>query len=548
MNRFLPIVLCIAFPVLLLAQNQTDSLLNVLDKTVDNYQIYSNQKEEKLDQFKALLKQASTDNQRYDICGKLYDEYSSYKSDSALIYARKKLQIAERLNDKRSLTDSRLNLASIMGIAGMYKESMDILNKININETPDLKAYYFHIYRTVYGFMADYAASSQDKIRYEEVTAAFRDSLLIVNAKNSGPHVMVKSDQLIVGKQYDEALKLLLEYYPTIQENIHDKAIIAYSISLAYEGKNDRELEKHWLVISAINDLQSATKEYISLRNLAFLLYEDGDLNRAYQYIKRSLDDALFCNARLRTFEISKMIPIIDKAYQQQSKARQRLMMITLISISILTLLLMVAVILVYRQMKKLAVARKNLNDANQQLNALNLDLSAANHQLEETNHNLMEANLIKEVYIGRFMDQCSVYINKLDEYRRHLHKMSLKGKVDDLLNEIVSTKFIDEELKEFYANFDRTFIQLFPDFIEEISDLLVDDDEIKLKSGEILNSGLRVFALIRLGIKDSEKISFFLRYSVTTIYNFRTKFRNKAKGPRDEFESKVMQIGTFKK
>jgi hypothetical protein len=548
MKRFISFFLGLVFPFVILAQNDIDSLLNVLDKTVDNFQLYSNLKEEKLNQLKDLLKQTSTDNQRYEICGKLYDEYSSYKSDSALVFARKKLQIAEKLNDKRYLTDSRLNLASMMGIAGMYKESMDILNKIDINETPELKAYYFHIYRTVYGFMADYASSCQEKTHYEEITAAFRDSLLIVNAQNSGPHVMVKSDQLIISKKYDEALKLLLDYYPSITENIHDKAIIAYSIALAYAGKKNHSLEKRWLAISAINDLQSATKEYISLRNLAFLLYEDGEVDRAYQYMKRSLDDALFCNARLRTFEISKMMPIIDKAYQKQSTARQRLMMITLISISFLSLLLMIAVFLIYRQMKKLALARQNLNDANLQLKELNNELFFTNNQLEETNHTLVEANLIKEVYIGRFMDQCSVYINKLDEYRRHLHKMSLKGKVEDLLNEIVSTKFIDEELKEFYANFDRTFIQLFPDFIEELNDLLVDNEELKLKPGEILNSGLRVFALIRLGIKDSEKISFFLRYSVTTIYNFRTKFRNKAKGPRDEFELKVMQIGTFKR
>ena len=134
-----------------------------------------------------------------------------------------------------------------------------------------------------------------------------------------------------------------------------------------------------------------------------------------------------------------------------------------------------------------------------------------------------------------------------MDEYRRHLNKISLTGKTDDLSNEIKSTKFIDEELKEFYSNFDSTFVQLFPSFIEELSNLMVDDDEVKLKHGEILNTGLRVFALIRLGIKDSDKISFFLRYSATTIYNCRTRFRNKAKGPRNEFEANVMQIAAFK-
>ena len=200
-----------------------------------------------------------------------------------------------------------------------------------------------------------------------------------------------------------------------------------------------------------------------------------------------------------------------------------------------------------HRQMKKLAVARKNLSVANEQLISLNQELSSTNNQLKHTNETLQESNLIKEVYIGRYIDQCSVYLNKLDEYRRHLNKISIAGKKDELLNEIKSTKIIDEELKEFYSNFDSTFMQLFPSFIEELRELMIDDEEIKLKSGEILNTGLRVFALIRLGIKDSDKISFFLRYSATTIYNCRTRFRNKSKGPRNEFEAKVMQIGVFK-
>jgi len=324
-----------------------DSLLKVLDKTVDNFQYYSNQKEEQLNKLKDLLKYTSSDTQRYQICGKLYDEYKIYKSDSALSYARKKLEIAERMNSTQSLMDARLNLAAIMGITGMYKESMDMLGTVNVAGFSFLKPYYFHIYRTVYGFMADYAVSTQVKKQYEKITDAYRDSLLVFNPPSSSTYIMVKSDQLIVNKKYDEALKLLLEYFPTINNNVHDKAIIAYSIALAYEGKKERELEKHWLAISAINDIESATKEYISLRNLAFLLYEDGDVDRAYSYMKRSLDDALFCNARLRTYEISMMMPIIDKAYQHQTESRQRLMMYTIIIVSILSFLLLIAIIFV---------------------------------------------------------------------------------------------------------------------------------------------------------------------------------------------------------
>jgi hypothetical protein len=195
--------------------------------------------------------------------------------------------------------------------------------------------------------------------------------------------------------------------------------------------------------------------------------------------------------------------------------------------------------------MKRLAIARKNLNEANLQLHNLNNELSDTNTQLNATNKTLLEANIIKEEYIGRYMDQCSVYIDKLDDYRRLLNKTATAGKIEDLLQALKSKQFIEDELKEFYTNFDSTFLQLFPTFVEEFRTLLIDDEEIQIKQGELLNTELRIFALIRLGITDSVKISHFLRYSLSTIYNYRTKLRNKAAGPRDEFEMNVMQIGT---
>ncbi|MEA4852078.1 MAG: DUF6377 domain-containing protein [Paludibacter sp.] len=531
----------------LFANNDIDSLLKVLDSSVDNYQVFSNQKEEQLNKLKDLLKYINNDDQRYKICGQLYDDYKSYKSDSALTYAQKKLQIAEKMNNRWNLTDAKLNLASIMGTSGMYKESMDILETINIQDNPDLKAYYFHVYRTVYGFMADYTVSTREKERYNKLVSNFRDSLLVVNPPNSETHIMVKTDQLIANKKSDEAIKILLTYYPTIKNDKHTRAIIAYCISVTYQKQQNRENEKKWLIISAINDIQSATKDYISLRSLAFLLYKEGDIDRAYKYIKRSLEDALFCNARLRTYEISQMLPIIDQAYQHQSQARQRQLVISLISISLLSVFLLIAVLSVYRQMRKLSVARKDLSQANKLLNDLNKELSETNKLLKHSNETLSEANLIKEEYIGRYMDQCSAYIDKLDDYRRLLNKTATAGKIDDLIQAIKSKQFIEDELKEFYTNFDSTFLQLFPTFVEEFSALLVDNEEIQLKSGELLNTELRIFALIRLGISDSVKISHFLRYSLSTIYNYRTKLRNKSAVPRDEFESYVMKIGMEK-
>ena len=349
-------------------------------------------------------------------------------------------------------------------------------------------------------------------------------------------------EKLIVRCQYDEAIRMLMEYYNKPSLDDHSKAMLTYTLSEGYRLKGDKQGQKHYLALSAIADLKSAVKEYVSLRKLASLVYDEGDIDRAYNYLKCSLEDATLCNARLRTLEISQVFPIIDQAYQLKTKRQQQEMKVSLICISLLSVFLLVAIFFVYKQMKKVAAARREVVDTNTLLQELNEELHDSNSQLKEMNHTLSEANYIKEEYIGRYMDQCSTYLDKMDLYRRSLNKIAAAGRVEELYKAIKSSRFLDEELKEFYANFDMTFLQLFPNFVEEFNALLT--EPMQPKPGELLNTELRIFALIRLGITDSTKIAQFLRYSVTTIYNYRTRVRNKALGERDEFETKVMQIG----
>lgn len=545
MNRFLTVLIAFLFPVFLFAQNNSEQLLQELDQTVADYQLYSDKKEIQVNKLKELLLSTSSDIQKYDVYGKLYAEYKSYQSDSALIYARKSFRIAEKLNDIEKLNHARLNLASIMGTLGMYKEATDILNRINITTSPELKGYYFTVNSAVYGYMSDYAASLQEKKKYIVLTKKYRDSSLNYYKPQSSAYIMAKSSTLLDAGKHKETLTLLLNYFPNIAQNSDDRAVIAYIISQAYRQKKDFNQEKKWLTISAISDLQLAKKEYISLRSLAFLMYENGDIDRAYKYIKRSLEDALFCNARLRTYEISKMLPIINEAYQKQNETNRFQLVLFLISASILSMFLLAVLFLLFKQMKKLSKAKQDLSLANSKLSELNTELNTFNEKLNETNYTLTEANLLKEIYIGRYMDQCSDYIGKLDEYRRKLNVMATTGKMNDLISAVKSKQFVENELAAFLTNFDKTFLQLFPNFIPEFSALLIDEEAIQLKEGELLNTELRIFALIRLGIKDSAKISTFLRYSVSTIYNYRSQLKNKAAGPREDFEANVMRIGT---
>ena len=545
MKKVILIFVTIVLSGLLYAKDNksTDALLREIDGIIKNRQTYGAEKEARIADLKKLLVEAASDEQRYGFCGRLFDEYRAYNLDSSFVYAQRKEELAHRLNKLDYLDDSAMNMAEVMGTTGMYKEALELLGKIDKKTLPDyLYGYYYHLYRTIYGLMGDYAVTEKAKKEYYWMTDLYRDSLLQINASDSLGHALVMADKCIVHARYDEAIDMLMEYYSKPSLDDHAQAMITYTISEGYRLKGDKQGQKHYLALSAIADLKSAVKEYVSLRKLASLVYEEGDIDRAYNYLKCSLEDATLCNARLRTLEISQVFPIIDQAYQLKTKRQQQEMKVSLICISLLSVFLLVAIFFVYKQMKKVAAARREVIDTNTLLQELNEELHDSNSQLKEMNHTLSEANYIKEEYIGRYMDQCSTYLDKMDLYRRSLNKIAAAGRVEELYKAIKSSQFLDEELKEFYANFDVTFLQLFPSFVEDFNALLT--EPMQPKPGELLNTELRIFALIRLGITDSTKIAQFLRYSVTTIYNYRTRVRNKAVGERDEFEAKVMQIG----
>lgn len=528
--------------------SRADSLLLKLDQAIKERPIYMEQKELKLVELKRLLHRQIPDEERFAILGTLLDEYRSFNTDSALHMAEEREQIAIRLGNREYIDNARMNKADVLGMTGMYKEVMDLMRNIHIDRLPvDIHPYYYHIYRTVYGLMADYAVTAYEKKLYTELTDKYRDSLLLVNKDNLLIHTLIQSDQYNVRNEYDKAIRLLTDYLALQKDYEHDVAICAYTLSESYRLKGGKEKEKEYLIVSAMADMKTAVREYISLRKLAVLLYQEGDIEHAYSYVKICMEDAAACNARLRKLEILEIFPIINDAYQQKTEKQQEQMKWALVSISLLSLFLLLAIFYVYKQMKKVAAARREVIDANKRLKELNDELHLSNAQLKEANHSIAENSYLKEEYIGRYMDQCSVYLEKMDNYRRSLGKIAATGNVEELYKNIKSSKFIEGELKEFYTNFDNTFLQLFPTFVEDFNALLADDEQISLKAGERMNTELRIFALIRLGITDSVKIAQFLRYSVTTIYNYRTKVRNKAAGDRDLLEQEVMTIGKSK-
>ena len=508
----------------------TASLLDTLDITLRESHKYIDARRAKIAGLKAELARAATDAERYRLAGRLREEYRSFDIDSALYFANEKMAVARRIGNASYISDARMNLAEMSGVHGMYKEALDYIDSVDkgVLDVYQME-YYYHVYRNIYGLMADNCSNAVIKKRYLALTDSYRDSILLVNNPESFNYVIVKADKDNVHGRYNEAIKLLKDSYSKF-DNIHSKALLDYSLAMAYAGKGDTANEKRHLILSAISDIRSGIREYTSLRLLAVLLYKEGDVDRAYAYMTRCMDDAAACNSLWRIYEVQKAFPVINKVYHHKLDRQRRIIFCSLVFIILLTLFLAVAILVIKKQMRKVSAARRQAQEANVRLRELNRELSESSH--------------IKEEYIAHYIDQCSLYIDKMDKYRKHLQKVAQKGGAKELFEEIRSKSFIDNELKDFYAQFDDSFLNLFPNFVDDFNNLLVPEQRIRLKPGEKLNTELRIFALIRLGISSSTKIANFLRYSVTTIYNYRVKLRNAAAGDREKFDDAVMMIG----
>ena len=522
------------------AKNTTFPTLEDLDKVVANQQIYTNARLRMLDSLKSDLRKANELHKKYAIEKELFAGYQSFVVDSALLYAQKKLSLAQRLNDAEELSYSYLDVASMLIKGGNYKEANEMLQRLNMrNASSNLRNYYYTVNQDLYTTLQTVSLTANERKLYNEKSSLYKDSILSLKLD---PSVWVVTDRMMDKHRYKDALQILLKEYPTLNVDDRRMAYVAYSISDIYRLLGNREKEKQYLIVSAIADIKSAVKEYISLRRLATLLYEDGDIERSYLYMKRALEDAIYCNARLRVIEVSDIMPIINKAYEDKTQREKHITLLALVSISVLSLMLIGLVFLLRRQMKKLSVTQRALRDKNAELYQLNDVLSKTNDALSESNDSLSEASRIKDMYIAQFMTECSTYIDKMELYRKQLRKVATTGSKAELLDILKSPTFIEKEVDAFFATFDATFLSLFPNFVHDFNQLLLPESQVVNKKDKRLNTELRICALIRLGISDNERLAAFLRCSKATIYSYRSRTRLKSLQP-DLFEEQLMNL-----
>lgn len=527
------------------AESNLDSLLVNLDQTILQHEIYKDRREARIRELKGkATKTAPNSIAAYQLNDSIYREYKSYMCDSAVLYLTKNIRIARNLRDQEREYKSKLLLASLHAATGMYQEAIDVLEEVRREDLPaSLARDYYACKEQVYREISGNSRDPQSIRRYEDKSFVYRDSLAMMLPEDAGKRVELQELALRADGHTDEALRINDTRLAKIPFGTPEYALTSYQRAMIYRQKKDREKEKYYLALSSLSDIQSAITDHAFLWMLADLLLKDGDIERAYHYIRFSWDETNRFRARSRSWQSADILSLIDKNYQATIEGKNRILVAYLTLISVLTLLLISAIVYIYRQMKRLAEARNHLQETNEQLKVLNGELYQMNDRLQSANLELSESNRIKEEYIGRFMSLCSSYIDKLDGYRRMVYKMVSSGQIGELVKVTRSSKGLEAELNALYKNFDTAFLHLFPNFVTQFNSLLLEDEQVVLKRDELLNTELRIFALIRLGINDSSQIAEFLRYSVNTIYNYRAKVKNKACVSRDDFENLVREI-----
>lgn len=507
----------------------TLSILDTLDAAIARKGEYRIRKEARIQDLHRRLDRVVTPLNRYELYKELFEEYLHYQADSAVHYLNQSAALLPIEGHTDLEEEVAINRAAVLGVMGLYADAMHLLKKVDATRLgADLLMSYYHACRTCYGWLADYTIERRVKRKYLADTDRYRDSILLCAPRQLDRDI-VRAEKAALGGNPDEAIGILNRLLKET-DDMEILSYLNYTMYEAYLAKGDVHHQIRYLARTALWDMERVVREYASLHKLARLLYEQGDIDRAYEYLNCSMEDAVACHARLRSLEVTEVYPIIDRAYRDKVMHERAVVTGLLAGISVLALLLIVAVVYLYYWMKKLAAMRRSLGEANMQLQAANQDLA--------------QTGRIKEVYIARYLDRCVSYLEKLEQYRRSLEKLAMASKTDALFKAIRSDQFLRDERKAFYRDFDKSFLDLFPRFIESFNALLVEDGRICVKQGELLNTELRIFALIRLGVTDTNSIAHFLGYSLATVYNYRSKIRNKAVGDKDKFEQEVMLIG----
>lgn len=531
------ILLLFVFPVYLHGQDEA-TLFKRLDSLLVAQPEITKAKEARISKIKERLNVPHlTARQEYDINENLYQEYMAFKCDFAYKYATRNRQIARDngwWQEYNASTLEQVHILSVMALFDNAEQSLKTIRMDAMTTREDSLAYYV-CYSDLHLFGAEFTEGTPFYTSNLKAAQEGRKQAIRLASPNSITGVTNIAIFLVYNKHFDEAIHLLTTFMKSGPKiGTRDYSILTSDLAHFYFYKNDNKMRKHYLLLSAISDVQGAIRENNSLRNLASLLMDEGDYDRAYRYINVSINDALFYGTRLRNVQTVKLEPKIIKAYHKaQVKNRNTLMIVTII-ISVITVLLVIALFLLLRYLHRYHHTTHIVEEVNSKLNDTVGQLRLANKQLQENGQ-------IKEQYLSRFMELASSLIDRHEERRKQANRLAREHKMEELFALLKSSAKTTEDAKLFYSNFDKAFLNIYPHFPDAVNVLMLPESKFIVKDNS-LNTELRILALLRLGITDNNRIAAILRSSITTIYTYRSKMKARSKA-KDDFESKVMAL-----
>ena len=513
------------------ANSLSDSLINELNIEIEKKEVYNSQKRTDIKHLKQTLNKISGTNlpARYKITAKIYEEYKSFQFDSAYIYVNKLLSLSRAMKDRAKEYDSKVKLGFILLSSGMFTETFDSVREVNVNYLTDsTKLDYYTMLTRAYYDLASYDNDKYYAPRYNQLAARYMDSAITISKVGSFQKDYWIAFKKIKNRQSDQAIADLKKLSSRPDLTKHQFAIAASTLSNLYTQLNKPEQGIDLLIKASIADIQSSTKETIALFWLSEILYKKGDIENAYNYIRHAMNDAEYYGARQRIFQISTILPIVAAQKLNYAEKERTTFLIFLISIILFTIIIAFFSITLYKQLQKLKLKEKIIEETNA--------------ELARINEKLIEGTRIKEEYIGYFFDVLSGYILKLEKLKRSIDMKLTVKKFDDI-GIIINNINIKSERENLFHTFDKIFLKIFPNFVKEFNSLFKEEDQIWPKEHEVLTTDLRIFALIRMGIEDSVTIANILEYTEKTIYVYKMRIKAKALIHGDEFERRIMSI-----
>ena len=518
-----------------------------LNKTIADASKYDTAKGKFIDglQKKIMLVGQGDISLQYDLCIQLYNAYKVFKYDSAYEYACRGQKIAYQLQDPQKIAYSSIILNFTLLSSGLFKETDDSLQSINTTGVHDsIKAEFYALKARYFYDLADYAKDNYYAPVYNKEGGTYLDTALAFYSPTSFSFSYYSGLKDIRFGNMPGAQASFIKLLAGRGLTEHELALTASTLSDIYIQNGNIDSAISLLVDAAIADIKSSTKETSAMFNLAQLLYKKGDVKNASKYIEYAINDAAFYGARQRKVQLITILPLIEMEKINQVESQKKVLITYAVAITLLLIIVIILVFTIYRQITKLKNAQKIIYAANQREHEVNEQLAERNAQLSDINAKLSEANKIKEEYIGFFFNANSEFFNRIQRFKKSVEQKIADRKLEEI-RFLVNNINLRREKEDLLKSFDKAFLKIFPHFIEEFNSLFKEEDRLVLKDGELLNTDLRIFALIRMGIHDIEKIAQILEYSINTINTYKTRLKNRSILPNEEFEKRIMNIKT---